>query len=448
METLRILQIGDIHLPEWQETKSDVDHKDKEFSEEISDDISLGRLRSVLRRLHDISTRSHIDCVALMGDLTSFGEIQQIQPAIDIIDALVTGPEGHKPLMMTVPGNHDIDKDEAALLGKSGKFRSLVAAVENRRWLRPPTDDCLRYPLGPRAGGPSIDCLLLNTSIGSWSPHLLPPGLAREYETEALAAAPIQLAKEAVADIANTPGWTESVLRNRTEQRFRQMDTPYVSKRSLATLSDKLRDLAGGAAIVMAHHNLLPQRVPRLLAYGEMLNAGFLRQMLHASNRNVIYLHGHLHEDPVEVISVPSTEIASRSERKIVSIAAPALKDGFNEITLFFGAENDVFLVRVTKYRPNPFHVVGNFSDQDTQYIPLRRHVGDLITGASRGVWQLIKDQRTTNWHQLRADIAGTRLQISDDDLELVLLKLFCCGLVRISQLGRDRMKWGLECVD
>lgn len=198
----------------------------------------------------------------------------------------------------------------------------------------------------------------------------------------------------------------------------------------------------------MAHHNLLPQRIPRILAYGEMLNAGFLRQMLHASRRNVIYLHGHIHEDPIEVISVPGSEIASRDERKIVSIAAPALKDGFNEITLFFGVENDVFLVRVTKYRPNDFHVVGNFSDQDTQYISLRRHVGDLITGNARQIWQLIKDQRTTNWHQLKADTISRKIKVSDDDLELVLLKLFCCGLVRVSQLGRNRMKWGLECVD
>lgn len=246
METLRILQIGDVHLPEWEERPSDVDRKDKDFSSEIGEDISLPRLRSVLRRLHAIATQSHIDCVALMGDLTSFGDIHQIQPAIDIIDALVTRPDGQKPLMMAVPGNHDIDMDEAALLGKSGKFRALSAAAKLRHWLRPPTDDCLRYVLNPKIGGPSIDCLLLNTSIGSWAPHLLPPALARLYEKEALAEPPIQLSSGALTDVATAPGQKEKALRNRIEQRFRQMDTPYVSKRTLATLSDKLESLTGG----------------------------------------------------------------------------------------------------------------------------------------------------------------------------------------------------------
>ena len=441
-DSIRILQIGDIHLPEWQESQSDVDRKDKAFSKEIADDLSHPRLRGVLKRLHDIANHGEIDCVAVMGDLTSWGKTEFLSPAVDIVDTLVRRTDGSRPLMIGVPGNHDVDKAEAAVLGKAGKFKSFSSAFESRGWMRPPTEDCVSLTLKSR-GGRSVASLLVNTSIGSWSTHFLPGKLAGEYSENALGKAPLDISPDARKDVGAA---TNGSGHDRSEQLFLQMDTPYISQRSVATLSDKLLETDGSTAIVVAHHNLLPQRIPRILPYGEMLNGGYFRQLLHSSNRNIVYLHGHIHEDPIEVISVPGNKVSGKDERKILTVSAPALSDGFNEITLFFGADNDVFLVRITKYRPNSFNVIGNYSDQDTVYIPLKRHLNELIIGNAKKLWQRVKELKVANWPQILPE--AEKLGVDEDELEMIFLKLFCCGLVTIGQLGRPRFKWILECVE
>jgi len=77
------------------------------------------------------------------------------------------------------------------------------------------------------------------------------------------------------------------------------------------------------------------------------------------------------------------------------------LTDGFNEVSLFLDDDGEVFLVRVTKYRPDRLNMIGNFSDQETLHIPLITKFGDLITGVGRRIWQIIKDEGRLNWREV-----------------------------------------------
>jgi 3',5'-cyclic AMP phosphodiesterase CpdA len=443
---IRILQIGDIHLPEWSPTPSPVDLKDKAFSTEIVRDISNERLRQVLRRIHDIGASGGIDCVAVMGDFTSYGKSNFIGPAIEIIDSLLRGKSGERPPVVGVPGNHDVDKPTAAKLGKKGKFNTILAEFEKRDWKRAPIDECLSHDI-PMGDSGNLSILLLNSSIGSWSKHILPKALQADFKDSDLTKSPIAASAAATEDLAPVNVVAQlAEPATRDDQLFTQLDTPYISRNSLETLNQKLAKCEHRTTVLVAHHNLLPQRVPRILAYGELLNAGAFRDFLHQSQKNIIYLHGHIHEDPVECVFAPKRDFSETETTQIVTISAPRLTDGFNEVSLFIDDDGEVFLVRVTKYRPDRLNMIGNFSDQETLHIPMLTKFGDLITGAGRKIWQIIKDEGRLNWREV---LDRTRaLEVSEETLEYTILKLFCCRLIRVSQLGRSRKKWVVEAVE
>lgn len=71
------------------------------------------------------------------------------------------------------------------------------------------------------------------------------------------------------------------------------------------------------------------QRMTRLAPYTELVNSGAVRASLMEAGRPILYLHGHIHTDPVEVLSVPGGDA-------LVCISAPAAEDGFNIIEVVF----------------------------------------------------------------------------------------------------------------
>jgi hypothetical protein len=436
-----------MHVPDWKDHTNDVDQKDGRFSPDIVSDLKHNRIRQILRRIHEIASSGDIDCIATMGDFTTYGMTQYINPAVEIIDGIVSKANGEKPLMVGVPGNHDVDRENAAQLGKHGKFKTLSDAFHAFGWTQLPTDVAIRQDIS-FPDGCSIGMLLINSSIGSWSKHFLPSSLANDFSSDKMETSPLKLTSE-VANPDALPADIDTIRiepKNRDEQLFKQLDTPYISKRSMETLSAHLSQITDSTSVVVAHHNLLPQRIPRITPYGEMLNGGAFRDFLHSTKKNIIYLHGHIHEDPIECVSVPSASFSEPQTGQIISISAPLLEDGFNEISLFLGDDNEVFMVRVTKYRPNKMNLIGNFSDQETVHIPLITKFNDLIMGNTRKVWQLIKDNQIINWTELKEKTED--LEISEYEMEHIVLRLFCCKLVEVSQLGRSSKKWVIRCVE
>jgi len=316
-----------MHIPDWKRHTNDVDQKDGRFSPDIVADLKHNRIRQILRRIHEIASSGDIDCVAVMGDFTTFGKSEYIVPAVEIVDGIVSKANGEKPLMIGVPGNHDVDRENAAQLGKHGKFKTLSNAFHTFGWSQLPTDVTVRQDIS-FPDGRSIGMLLVNSSIGSWSKHFLPSSLADDFSSDKMEIPPLKLTSEEAnpdalpADI--DPTGIEP--KNRDEQLFKQLDTPYISKRSMETLSAHLSQTTDSTSVIVAHHNLLPQRIPRIAPYGEMLNGGAFRDFLHSTKKNIIYLHGHIHEDPIECVSVPSANFSEPQAGQIISISAPLLE--------------------------------------------------------------------------------------------------------------------------
>jgi len=426
---------------------SALDQKDTAFSGDIAADIRLERLRQVLRRMHEICTDGHIDCVAFMGDYTSYGKSEYIAPALEIMDSLLRRKDGTRPPVVGVPGNHDVGKNAAASLGRKGKFVHLAEQFERFGWTKLPIDECVPLAISG-SQSTAVNILAINSSIGSWSVHNLPKELQDHFSGDKLSDAPLTVLDEFGSELITVkPNGQFETPKDRHDQLFTQLDTPYVSKNSFETLNSQINRVDSRSVVLVAHHNILPQRVPRVLAYGEMLNSGAFRDFLHASNKNIIYLHGHIHEDPVECVMSPRGKFSDSEPSQIISISAPRIIDGFNEVALFSDDNGEIFLVRVTKYRPDSLNMIGNFSDQETLHIPLISNFYDLITGVGRKIWQIIKDEGRMNWGELKEKV-NAQAEVSDEVIEHTVLKLFCCRLVRVSQMGRPPKKWVVEAVE
>jgi hypothetical protein len=126
-----------------------------------------------------------------------------------------------------------------------------------------------------------------------------------------------------------------------------QLDTPAFLEEHLASLRAAVDGLpVTNLPIVLAHHNILPQTTARLDIYTEVINGGLVRSRLLQSTCPVIYCHGHIHDDPIEIIASPPF-----SSGPLVSISAPPFSMGFNLIEIWYGQKNVALGCVVKPYR-------------------------------------------------------------------------------------------------
>ncbi len=334
-----LVQIGDIHFPELDREMRPVNDKDPQFPKILSHELPRTSLEVILTHL-----LTHLNqaptAVLLAGDLTSNGDLQSYKACLQFLRDRTPSnllELSHGQRVLIVPGNHDVNH---ALCGKENvtdKFQPLRAAVEE-----------FGFPAlagsgvtGGRVPNDSEIQLLtlgLNSCLGC--------GERRQYRSEV----------EGIVSPHLPPG---SFLSGNLPLHD-ELDLPLVSEAHFSQAIDQIKQSpASCLPIILAHHNLLPQKVPRLAIYSELLNAGWIRQGLLELKRPVLYLHGHIHDDPIDIV-----ESAHSPRARIVSIAAPPLaptregreaKSGFNVIRVFYSRHSlpigcEVELVRFVKW--------------------------------------------------------------------------------------------------
>jgi len=439
-KSIRILQIGDIHLPDWPQAKTPIDDKDQQFSSQIKGELASQPLRSVLGRINELASSNFIDAAVCVGDFTTRGKTEHIRTAVEILHHLLTDQYTANMLAkFAVPGNHDVSKADALANGTIEKFEPLERALNEFGWPPPPVEDCLRYEV-KSADGVKMPIHLLNSSIGSWSTHLLPTPIEQELTEDAIAKEPINLDKDETTRELSIGLTAHIEYASREEQVYHQMDTPYFPVLALQSLKGFMEQANDDTVLVVAHHNLLPQTIPRITHYSELLNSGQVRKFFQNSKKTIVYLHGHIHDDPVERVSGVQAHNRLDSESEIISISAPPIWNGFNEIGLFFDQDDEIFLIRITEFRPDDLGNVGNFSDQTSRYIPVKGRIEHLVTPKVQRVWGIIRDKRALSWREVIE--VSKKQNLSEDEVEHSLLSLFCCSLIRIGHLGRERTRW------
>ena len=340
MKRKSILHIGDIHYPELVASGRLGDVKSRSFAGPMLDRIAPSRLNEILKRLVDIATRDcHLVAIVCTGDLTTRGNLDGYVSAINLLRKTLNAISSNRPDepdLIVVPGNHDIDR-AAIRIGSepAGKFEGI-----NSEWIKAFPDKEVFHYLSPRGRTLKLDttsefnsrvCVYpLNTCLLSGEYIGFPEGIRRKIEEE------LARHRENMGDAMFFEMLTE------------QVDCPAVDRSHVEALAQQITQSSSNSVnLVLGHHPLLPQATPRVDGYVELLNGGFIRESLFSTGRTVIYLHGHIHQSPIHIVSNREA-----GECRLIHISAPEFRDGFNIINFYFAEESGAVLgLEVCPYR-------------------------------------------------------------------------------------------------
>lgn len=334
IRTVKILQVGDVHLPSAAKRQRAFDDKDDTFPLGLKHKIAGTPTKQVFKEIYHFMETGVVDALLFMGDLTDKGAIDSYSAAVRFIaNALQIGyGREHSNLAVgLVPGNHDINRELAKDPGFDPKFRPLNEALATERLPQLPVDCCVHMGIG--AQNAEVNVILMNSCWGCGSRTLIPS----EFRSSIADAIDHAIATGGDAELA--------------AYYDRQLDTPAFSDDGISHfLSLANGTAAGGLLVAVAHHNLLPQRASRIAPYTELINSGRVRQAMTQLERPIVYLHGHIHEDPIEIVQIPNGQ-------PLLCISAPAAEDGFNVVEVKFTRHGIPLACEITAWR---FDEAGN----------------------------------------------------------------------------------------
>lgn len=412
----RLLQIGDVHLPGARLKPRPIDEKDKRFPVDLKHIISGQPTKRVFKKIYERLQSGEVEAIIFMGDLTDLGDLDGYRSCAKYIaNALQLGESG---VMSDVKcgivfGNHDINRALAQEPGLTQKFAPLSHALR-AEGLPPPTIGAVDW-MSLERGHARATVALLNSCWGCGAKEFIP----EEFRADVAAAIDAALAR----------GGDERVTRAYYD---RQFDTPAFSDDTLDALANPPTEMGNGLLIACAHHNLFPQRQPRLAPYTELINSGAVRGTLLELARPVVYLHGHIHEDPIEVLLGDSGE-------PLVSISAPEASEGFNEIEFVFNSAGAPLSCRVTKWR---FDKSGVFRSQPPRVISLLGHRRRATDRSLSQLYAKLLDETEMYWSQIMSmaeDIFSGDTAIK---LEEALELLATDGRVEIENYSSTAQNW------
>jgi hypothetical protein len=159
------------------------------------------------------------------------------------------------------------------------------------------------------------------------------------------------------------------------------------------------------------------------------VNSGALRAALEELERPVVYLHGHIHQDPVEILRVPNG-------MPLVSISAPEISSGFNMIELVFTRDGIPASCRIVKWRFDGAGFLKSEAPATISLIGYRRMSTDISLPK---LFQVILDAKQLYWSQLVTDASFYSDHIKlEEDLELLLAE----NLIKIENHNMSSKHW------
>jgi Icc-related predicted phosphoesterase len=376
-------------------------------------------IKTVFKKLFELLQISSIDAVLFMGDMTDYGELSGYKSGINYLaNALQLGRGRQHDSIFAgiIPGNHDIDRELAKEPNMTAKFAPLSAALTKAGFGNLPVERSSTQMIA--SGSAECHIVLMNSCWGCG---------AREYIPEEFRKS-IGSAIEAALATGDP-----KVVKTYYD---RQFDTPAFSERSITELLDMTTNLPSDRLIVVAaHHNLLPQRMTRIAPYTELVNSGAVRASLMEAKRPILYLHGHIHTNPVEVLTVPGGDA-------LICISAPAADAGFNIIEVVFTKAGTPLVGHII---PWAFDQSGNLRQSPRLTVPLigrRRRSAD--GGLSKVYAHLLKTQHCY-WNDLVAAFGSVFSVDTEEYLQECVELLLADRTVTVENYEARRASWILE---
>jgi len=228
----------------------------------------------------------------------------------------------------------------------------------------------------------------------------------------------------------------EEVLSNHAEV----MDAPAYAEAHVNAIYDSVQEAdTGSIAVVIAHHNLLQQAHPRLDLYTDLINAGMLRSRLSSLDVPVLYLHGHIHSDPIESVTQAAPDMG-----QLVCVSAPEFKEGFNQIDVEFAEDGVPIGCVVTRYR---VRLHGGTSRETPVRIRFDTYESAISPLASDAATALLSNPNSSSISDLHTLLPLSRADVTEADLASAIEEVEWLGLVEILNRERPVRNWRLRAV-
>ncbi len=354
---LRFIQLGDIHLPSSAVRAAPIDVKDPNFPASLKNAISSTPLKAVFKYIYRTLSGSRIDAVFCTGDFTDFGDLNGYKACCRYLaNAFQLGSRGafsSIPLGI-VPGNHDVNRELAQAPGSTAKFAPLSHALAESGLPALPVETPIAFTI--RRDASVANALLINSCWGCGEAEFIPE-LFRK---------PIAAAIQGTLQGKDSGEALETYY-------YRQLDTPAITIETISDVVNRIGAMSPTIVpVLVAHHNLLPQRIPRLAPYTELVNSGAFRSSLLELRRPVLYLHGHVHDDPIEVVQTPTGGL-------LVSVSAPEAVKGFNLLEILFTRHGVPLSCHVIRWRFDDSGVLRQYPNLSVPLISTHRRSLDPL---------------------------------------------------------------------
>ncbi len=411
---LRIIQVGDVHYPSASTASRAIDDKDSKFPSSLKSRLSSLPLKAVVQRIHSELSSGTIDALLFMGDLTDHGNLLGFAKCAEYLtDALELGKGGKFQDLPTgfVPGNHDVDRSLALSQGIVGKFKTLSDAMTAVGASRFATDKPISFDISNSTANATIH--LLNSCWGCGEPEHIPT----EFR---------DAIKNAIESVISVNLAAKKIYYDR------QLDTPAFDAETISSVATAVHECSPTSLpILVAHHNLLPQRTTRLAPYTELVNSGSLRGALVGCDRPCVYLHGHIHEDPIEVVH-------TGQGAPLVVISAPAAADGFNIVEIVFMQSGLPLACEIIPFR----FLSGTVKRLETRSIPL---IGSRRRSTNRSLARIyahILNHGECFWGDLIQFAKTIDSSVSNDEVVEIIELLSADGSVLVDNKDLAARNW------
>ena len=415
MQIFRIIQIGDIHYSDKANFVSPVDGKDSGFPSAVVESIGTPPLQAVFRSVCHLLDSENYDLVAFMGDFTTRGDREVLVNCINYIRGMFekSWPQTGDISCKLIIGNHDIDRKFDP--DKDERFND-VNSILTDAGFAPASVLVPSELLLSSASASSLQVYGINSCRGCGQLRLLGE-IVEKY------------AGEAIKKLIESGGPEQEI-----DELYENIDTPAVDNQTLEAIQKSVARLSENfLPVICAHHNLLPQATPRIAPYSELINGGAVRNSLLSLNRPLLYMHGHLHTDPIEIIRVPS-----HPKSAIISVSAPQFRDGFNVIEIAFNSESVPLGLSIVTHRlegslvvPKESYVVQAWTTNEGLKI---------ATPQSRDLMKILEPDVVKHRGDILKASGWTEAQLDD-----ALNELRWLGIIEIKNYERPSLHWRIQ---
>lgn len=429
IKILTVLQVGDIHYPEARKGPLPIDLKDKAFPPGLIQKLGIPPLQAVVREIQGQMRKRQIDAIAFMGDLTHKGDNDGLSECISYIKKsfldYITSYKASVPAIV-VPGNHDVIVPATGITDIESKFGVFNEALKANGLPEICVDQAQQYEI--TAKGVKAHLYAVNSCVGCSEKRSIPDDVKK------------QIAEEIKHKLSGA-GIDGMDCENILEQAFERLDVPAVHVDAIDRICSDINDAEIDIAnILVAHHNLIPQAIPRISPYTEMVNGGDFRASLLDIHKPLIYLHGHVHNDPVEVIKRPRD-----MGGMIILVSAPMLEDGFNIIEVAFSDANLPLGCSIHPYR---LSTSGHIKSGKVISIPFWPHMPNygVLAQLSRDALSILMASPTTYYGDLVRACEKIAVKIDSEDLlAQALRELQWLGFISIDNHDNPYSHWRIQ---